>query len=324
VTRAAETFTIPAANLPWPTETYGPELVTNGTFDTDTSGWTAASFSVGQINFTQSSGEALLESLSAGEGVVQALSLTVGKAYTVSGTLRRTSGSGDGFLAILNNAESSTLAISGGVSSSSNTNVNFTFVATETNSKVYLRVSSSGTEVAFDNISVRELTRYPVSIQMNGRMTYADTGENNQITVLDWVKDVNNSITCWFETNGGTGRFQFRQEENGTPDDVFSGGSVLSPGIFVPYNIASRHGMTFINGAVDGVALTANTTPTNLPDLSATDLDLAYDYMGTVERFRVWGVDLGDDGIENATTGEPASYLIWDQANDDYVQRIFQ
>ena len=33
VTRAAETLTVPAANLPWPTAVaIGPELVTNGTF----------------------------------------------------------------------------------------------------------------------------------------------------------------------------------------------------------------------------------------------------------------------------------------------------
>jgi hypothetical protein len=37
VTRAADVLTIPAANLPWPEPVViGPELVTNGTFDTDT------------------------------------------------------------------------------------------------------------------------------------------------------------------------------------------------------------------------------------------------------------------------------------------------
>ena len=38
-TREAESFTIPSANLPWPEPSYiGSELVTNGTFDTDTTG----------------------------------------------------------------------------------------------------------------------------------------------------------------------------------------------------------------------------------------------------------------------------------------------
>ena len=44
VTRAAETLTVPSANLPWPApvETTGTELVTNGTFDTDLTGWSGA------------------------------------------------------------------------------------------------------------------------------------------------------------------------------------------------------------------------------------------------------------------------------------------
>jgi hypothetical protein len=113
----------------------------------------------------------------------------------------------------------------------------------------------------------------------------------------------------------------FLQENAGVIDTVAGGDTDYSPGILVPYNIASRHGMTFINGAVDGVALTANTTPTNLPDLSATDLNLAYDYMGTVERFRVWGVDLGDGGIElaSAPSLEPSLSLTFDSSESSYI-----
>ena len=55
------------------------------------------------------------------------------------------------------------------------------------------------------------------------------------------------------------------------------------------------------NVAVGHNALTANTTPTALPDLSATDLKIAQNYMGTVGTFRVWDKDLGDDGIVEAT-----------------------
>jgi hypothetical protein len=47
-----------------------------------------------------------------------------------------------------------------------------------------------------------------------------------------------------------------------------------SPDTNVPFNLAARHGSTFINGAHEGTLLTANTTPTILPDLSATDLEL--------------------------------------------------
>ena len=142
-----------------------------------------------------------------------------------------------------------------------------------------------------------------MSIQMNGRLSYADEGSAGQVTYAQWEDDTNNRITLSLDTDStATGEVNFTQVEGGTVDTVASSATEYAPGILVPFNIASRHGATFINGAVDGVALTANTTPTNLPDLSATDLDLAYDYMGTVERFRVWGLDLGDGGIEGASS----------------------
>ena len=75
-----------------------------------------------------------------------------------------------------------------------------------------------------------------------------------------------------------------------------------TPDINVPFNIASRHGSTFINGAVDGTALTANTTPTALPDLSSTDMQIGSTFMGTIKLFRVWADDLTDEGIEEAST----------------------
>jgi hypothetical protein len=153
-----------------------------------------------------------------------------------------------------------------------------------------------------ENISVRELTRYPVSIQMNGRMTYADYEFFDKPIFFRWFDSSTDRIFASVDTNSGTGKPKFFQEENDVSDIVQGNGSYYTPGILVPFNIASRHGMTFVNGALNGVALTANTTPKNLPDLSATDLNLAYDYMGTVERFRVWGLDLGDGGIEGASS----------------------
>jgi hypothetical protein len=70
----------------------------------------------------------------------------------------------------------------------------------------------------------------------------------------------------------------------------------------VPFNIASRHGSTFINGAVDGTALTANTTPTEIFDGSSTDLKLCQ--RGgpmIITKFRMWAEDIGDTGIEEAS-----------------------
>lgn len=141
-----------------------------------------------------------------------------------------------------------------------------------------------------------------MSIQMQGRMTYADTGVFTEVAPYQWRLDSNNRINLDLLTlSTRTGQFKFSQGSAGTFDSVDSATNAYSPGINVPFNIASRHGSTFINGAVDGVALTADTTPTALPDLSATDLQLAYDYMGTIKLFRMWSDDLADAGIAEAS-----------------------
>jgi len=129
-----------------------------------------------------------------------------------------------------------------------------------------------------------------VSIKIDGRMT-GDT-----YTLTRWYEDADNYIV----QEAGASDFDFEQSSAAVVDTV-TGGSFTS-GILVPYTIASRHGSTFINGAVDGTALTADTTPTSLPDLSATDLNLGYVYMGTIKEFAIWNVDLTDAGIEEASS----------------------
>ena len=146
------------------------------------------------------------------------------------------------------------------------------------------------------------VTNDPVSIGMEGRMTRESVNGSVTAMPIRWVEDGNNQIRIWHDSSiAGNGiRWDFDQEANNVIDQVSSG--YINPfGILVPFDIASRHGSTFINGATDGVALTADTTPTALPDLSSTDLNLAYDYMGTISEFRVWDKDLGDDGIVEAT-----------------------
>jgi hypothetical protein len=327
VTRAAETFTIPAANLPWPTETYGPELVTNGTFDSDTSGWTAGATTTltrnasSQLEITSADGDV-------GQAIQQITGLESGKNYVLSFDVVSTNLIAHvraGFAA--NDSSTSTpqnIIASGEAVSGQNV---VTFTAGASGDYLYIGGRGDVNSLVVENISVRELTRYPVSIQMNGRMTYADTGDvitstptTGTVNFYNWPEDVNNYIAAILRTEGAdVGSVRFTQEIDSTYDAV--GSSAYTPGILVPFNIASRHGMTFLNGAVDGVALTANTTPTNLPDLSNADLDLAYNYMGTVERFRVWGVDLGDTGLEAATAPslEPSLSLTFDSSESSFV-----
>ena len=157
-----------------------------------------------------------------------------------------------------------------------------------------------------------------VSIQMDGRMTYADEDQTTEMELLRWYADASNSIRLALYTGGNlpasTGDLDFVHRAAAVTKRVFSSGDTYSPGVNVPFNISSRHGSTFVNGAVDGVALTENTNPTALPDLASTNLQIAQDFMGTIGTFRQFAGDIGDTGLATATnpSTEPTLSLSFD------------
>jgi hypothetical protein len=203
--------------------------------------------------------------------------------------------------------------------------ISFRFKATGTTSYLgVLAFGSAGTAsdyATFDNVSVREINPLSVSIQMDGRMTYADEGVNQTVVPYNRVNGQVYTRAYIDTASTNTGLVRFEQKDGTTYDAVQTGGSYYSPGVLVPYNIASRHGSTFVNGAVDGVALTEDTTPVALPDLSATDLDLGFDYNGTIKTFRIWSQDLGDSGLVAATEPslEPSLSLIFDNSESSFI-----
>lgn len=143
-----------------------------------------------------------------------------------------------------------------------------------------------------------------MSIQMDGLMTYADNDSSIEARFFNWFSDSSNNLSATLATTAArTGAVYFTQEASGVADNVFGPDESFTPGANVPFNIASRHGSTFINGAVDGVALTANLTPTALPDLSAADMQLVSTGGPMIlKTFRMWPNDLGDAGIAAAST----------------------
>ena len=161
-----------------------------------------------------------------------------------------------------------------------------------------------------------------MSIQMDGKMTYADTGQLYEVAHYFWNLSSSNRIISALQTSGSfTGKQLFEQRGAGEIDSVTGTNTDYSPDINVPFNIASRHGSTFINGAHEGTLLTANTTPTTLPDLSSTDLDLGNVFMGTIGEFRMWSDDLGDVGITEATlpSTEPSLSLTFDGSETSFI-----
>jgi hypothetical protein len=169
-----------------------------------------------------------------------------------------------------------------------------------------------------------------MSIQMDGKMTYADTGvgattSNNvgEVTFVKWQEASTQFIGSVLNTNTSrVGQVSVRQRHpTGGFDEVTSTVDAYTPDTNVPFNLAGRHGSTFINGAHNGTLLTANTTPTALPALSSTDLELVSTFMGTIGEFRMWSDDITDTGITEATlpSTEPSLSLTFDGSETSFI-----
>jgi hypothetical protein len=308
--------------MPWPDGTYvettGTELVTNGTFDTDISGWTNALPSASTVTW-DSSQRLKVESIGVGYTATYQFSATVGKVYKIVATLEA-----DAANSVSNSARIRGNNIAGNPGGDLQVTSNGTAQTivkywTATGTTVSLRPSAAssgawgaaGDIAYFDNISVKEVDSPAVSIQMQGRMTYTDEGlfastNHDGAGQATFYRRTAGAVDYMF---GGiqtgtsrTGQFSISQRKTGASSSQVLGSAFdYSPGINVPFKIAARHGGTFINGAVEGTALTANTTPTALPDLSSTNFELGHGFMGTIGKVVVWNEDIGDTGIASAS-----------------------
>ena len=128
-----------------------------------------------------------------------------------------------------------------------------------------------------------------VSIALKGDMTGATA------TPVQWQADASNLI----KQSAASSTFTFAQETAGTLDTVVGGS--FTAGVNTAFNIASRHGSTFINGAVSGSVLTVNTTPTAIADLSGAAFELTKTGTMNVAQLVVWPEDIGDTGTDEAS-----------------------
>jgi hypothetical protein len=303
VTRPAETFTIPSANLPWPEPVYiGDNLVTNGTFNTDTTGWTAANSSLSVVS------QALrVAYVGASPRATATITTEIGKTYTISFDAVGST-SNIGYLVRVGIFSGSDANYSSGNILAANTGTytaQFVATATTTYITAYSVGAASGQYSDFDNISVREINPLSVSIAMDGRITFANTwtsATQQAVKFFSWRIDNDNKLLLKADSTDAAGERLTATHEVNNVIDFATFNDFVYEGVLQSVNVALRVGSTFFQVAANGQAGGENATLTSLVDLSATDLDLVDDdYMGTIGTFRVWDKDLGDDGIVEAT-----------------------
>ena len=127
----------------------GTELVTNGTFDSNVSGWTAVNATI-----AYSSGRALVTRTGgSGPSAYQTITTVIGQRYVLSGTIDSTGTGNRGDIRAYSDA-ASTLLVSAPGTDNQTVNVLATFTATTTTTYIYFTLDDQGTGY-FDNVSVR-------------------------------------------------------------------------------------------------------------------------------------------------------------------------
>lgn len=125
----------------------GPELITNGTFTTNSTGWT-------NFNATNavSTGKVTVTTTALTGGIDQSFSTVSGGTYTV--TYNATNGTGTASISIANSQAN--LGGANAIASGQASSTTFTFVATASTTFIGLMVSGkNGGTGDFDNISVK-------------------------------------------------------------------------------------------------------------------------------------------------------------------------
>jgi len=156
---------------------------------------------------------------------------------------------------------------------------------------------------SIDNVSVREIDPLAVSIQMDGRMNVTDAASENT-NLFDWAESPE-IMQLTVETNNGTPRFLWRKSDGTTNQAVRTANGSVSVGLFSEFNAAARATTTDAQVAISGTASANSDTGTAFVPAVNNDLPLFKATLPgeyTIRTFRMWDSDLGDTGIEEASS----------------------
>jgi hypothetical protein len=132
----------------------GSELVTNGTFDSGTTGWTAAGGTIAVV-----SGEMQVTRAATTSTAYQAITTVVGVTYKVTGVQRVVTASAQPNIVARTGIDPTLGLISAGTATASSTFVDntFYFVASGTTTYLHLTAGNAAGVVAFDNITTKSI-----------------------------------------------------------------------------------------------------------------------------------------------------------------------
>lgn len=140
-----------------------------------------------------------------------------------------------------------------------------------------------------------------VSVHISGQMSYADINVSNTVVHYEWGNP-SNRIGWRVDTNGVlTGRPRLFQQAGGGNLSVEGPDDHYTPGVRVPFSMATRSTATQANIAYEGT-LSTQGTPAGLADTSAQSM--RFGVVGpetTISLIRLWPEDIGNTGIQEAS-----------------------
>lgn len=137
-----------------------------------------------------------------------------------------------------------------------------------------------------------------VSLALEGRMNFADTGSAAAARFFDWRADGGNHLSAGLNTAGtATGQIQVSSAHSGAASTASGAASACAPGLNVPVSFAARHPAAQLELTAKGETAAGSPAPSALPDLAAAGIGLAPAFKGSLGRFRLWDRDLGSAGI---------------------------
>jgi len=224
------------------TNVTGTELITNGTFDTDTSGWTAYSTTLtvsnNQLNF----------SIASGTGYVsQTITTTIGETYVLSFYGSNNSGTFNARLSGVSYAGIDIVDLGWYISTGYHS---YTFTATSTTTYVTFGVANGNADI--DNVSVR-LAELDRSVNQKGLQVFGTVNKTAVATGAELVAYSNWSSSNYLrqpynsDLDFGTGNWCYMFWYN--PNDAASGNVLWSRWSYnVNSSTAGRIGVYFNSG----------------------------------------------------------------------------